>query len=304
MLGAAFMCVFLLILFFKNSEATARWVTDGLRLCAVKLIPSLFPFMVVSSLMVSSGAGETVFRIFEKPVGALFGVGRQCCAPIMLGWLCGFPVGARCASELYGEGRIDKTDFTRILCISSTPSPAFLVGAVGTGMLGESRLGIWLYAASILSCIAVGVFMKLVSKERKAPSPALQPRSVPRVGFARALTSAVTDSATGMLYVCAFVVFFSAFLGALEGALSFTALSDASAALLFSFFEMTSGLSRISALPGNALPLCALASGWSGLSVHFQTAAMCRSADVKLSAYILSHIAKAVICALIMLVLC
>ena len=300
-LGAAFMCVFLLVLFFKNSEATATWVSKGLHLCATKLIPSLFPFMVVSSLMVSSGAGEAVFKIFERPVSALFGVGRACCSPIMLGWLCGFPIGARCASELYRNGQISKGELTRIVCISGTPSPAFLIGAVGAGMLGEARLGIWLYVTSILSCVAVGVFLKLTSKDvdvfetnsKKIPSP--------RQGFARSLTFAVTDSAKGMLYVCGFVVFFSAFLGALEGALSFTEIDSRASSLLFSFFEMTSGLSSISRMSGNIFPLCALASGWSGLSVQLQTVSMCHASGLKLFPCTLSHAAKALLCYLLAL---
>ena len=289
------MCVFMLVLFFKNSDATTLWVSEGLKLCANRLIPSLFPFMVVSSLMVTSGAGTAVFKIFEKPLGALFGVGRECCAPIMLGWLCGFPVGAKCACELYGNGRICKAEYTRVLCVSSTPSPAFLIGTVGGGMLGEPRLGVWLYALSIVSCVAVGIFIRLVSK--KLPRTLTQaPTTDKRPSFAKALTGAVTDSAVGMLYVCAFVVFFSAFLGAMEGALSFICLSDTLTALLFSFFEMTSGLSRISGLSANVFPLCALAAGWSGLSVHFQTAAICAETGTNFAAYVLSHIAKAAIC--------
>ena len=302
-MGAAYMCVFMLVLFFKNSDAASLWVSEGLKLCASKLIPSLFPFMVVSSLMVSSGAGTAVFKIFEKPVRAVFGVGRECCAPIMLGWLCGFPVGARCASELYRDGRINSSEYTRSLCISSTPSPAFLIGTVGKGMLNDASLGVCLYALSILSCIAVGLFMRLVSKS--TPQTLSKPQSTQkRAGLAQSLTKAVTDSAVGMLYVCAFVVFFSAFLGAFEGALSFLHLSDTASALLFSFFEMTSGISRISKLSGNVLPLCALAAGWSGLSVHFQTAAMCTSKGTRFAPYILSHVAKAAICGTVATIFC
>lgn len=294
-LGAAYMCVFMLVLFFKNSDATTHWISEGLKLCANRLIPSLFPFMVVSSLMVKSGAGTAIFRVLEKPLGALFGVGRECCAPIMLGWLCGFPVGAKCASELYKSDKICKAEYTRVLCISSTPSPAFLIGAVGKGMLDDTGLGLWLYALSIASCVAVGVFIRLVSKSN--PKFCLEsPASDKRPSIAKSLTGAVIDSASGMLYVCAFVVFFSSFLGALEGALSFVHLSDTLTALLFSFFEMTSGVSRISEMSGNVFPLCALATGWSGLSVHFQTAAICSETGADFATYVLSHVAKSAIC--------
>ncbi len=300
----AYMCIFLLILFFKNSSAATLWITRGLKLCADKLIPSLFPFMVVSSLMVSSGAGTVMFKFLSLPFNKLFGVGRECCTPIVMGWLCGFPVGAKCASELYGQSKISASEYTKILCISSTPSPAFLIGTVGTGMLGSTASGIRLYCFCIISCIAVGLFMRF-SKHSAAPQKlsAALPSHDKKMSLAKALTHSVTDSARGMLSVCAFVVFFSAFLGSLEGALSFAELADTARALLFSFFEITTGISMLSALPRLSLPLCALAAGWSGLSVHFQTAAICSEGGASFGAYILSHIAKSAICILLATIL-
>jgi hypothetical protein len=44
-----------------------------------------------------------------------------------------------------------------------------------------------------------------------------------------------------------------------------------------------------------ALPLCALAVGWSGMSVHFQTISSC-SAPVSFTPYFLAHTARCLIC--------
>jgi sporulation integral membrane protein YlbJ len=302
-LCAAYMCVFLLVLFFKNADATSAWVSRGLELCVKKLTPSLFPFLVVSSLVVTSGAGTSIFKIFEKPLSTLFGVSKGCCAPIILGWLCGFPVGARCASELYREKSISASEYSRVLCISSIPSPAFLIGAVGGAMLGNAASGVLLYALCLISCVLVGIFLKITS--RAVPvQDSLPLYEKSGKSLAASLTGAVTDSALSMLYICGFVVFFSAFLGALEGALALYGLSGAWSALLFSFFEITSGVSKISSLSGTTLPLCALAVGWSGLSVHFQTAAICSSDGIKLLPYVLSHLAKALICFALAAVIC
>ncbi len=302
-LCAAYMCVFLLVLFFKNSDATSAWVSRGLELCAKKLAPSLFPFLVVSSLVVTSGAGTAIFKIFEKPLSKLFGVSKGCCAPIILGWLCGFPVGAKCASELYREKSISASEYSRVLCISSIPSPAFLIGAVGGAMLGSAASGVILYALCLISCILIGIFLKTTTK---ASSVQRSPLPCEKSGksLAASLTGAVTDSALSMLYICGFVVFFSAFLGALEGALSLCSISGTWSALLFSLFEITSGVSKISSLSGATLPLCALAVGWSGLSVHFQTAAICSSNGIKLLPYVLSHLAKSLICFALAAVIC
>ncbi len=300
-LAYAYMSLFIIILFFKNSDAAAEWVLSGLYLCAKKLVPSLFPFMVISSIAVSSGLGRLVARIAGKPVKLLFGLGKECSCALILGWLCGFPLGAKCASELYDKKKINIEEYKRVLCICSTPSPAFLISAVGGAMLGNKKYGIWLYAISLISAIIVGVILKIKQPIIcRSDSDTLDKEE--RISFARCITSAVSDSALGMISVCAFVIFFSAFLGTLEAALSFLCLPTVVHTLIFCVFELTSGLSKICSLNSdNIFSLCAFAVGWSGLSVHFQTMSICGSKkDTHVfNGYILSHAVRAAICMLL-----
>jgi sporulation integral membrane protein YlbJ len=297
-----YICLFITVLFFKNSDIAAAWVTRGLSLCAKKLIPSLFPFMVLSSLAVSSGLGRMISRILRAPVRVLFGLGEDCACALITGWLCGFPVGAKCACDLYRAKRISYEEYGRVLCICSTPSPAFLISSVGSSMLGDKAYGIWLYAISLLSALGVGVFLKIKAPLGNSRGPTQQARALSDMPISRALTRAVTESASGMLSVCAFVVFFSAFIGTLEAYLSFLPLSETAHALVFAFFELASGLASICSLSSPLVfPLCALAVGWSGLSVHLQTVAICDTdTDTpSFKPYILSHTARAVICFLL-----
>ena len=296
-LGFCYMSLFIMILFFKNANAASQWISTGLRLCTEKLIPSLFPFMVISSLAVSCGLGDMVTRVLGKPFRFLFGIEGEGAVAVILGWICGFPVGARCACELYTSSKISKDEYSRLLCVCGTPSPAFLISTVGGAMLGSVRSGICLYAISLTSALLLGVVLKYASplpKEKREPTPANDQTS--SLSVARSITHAVCDSARSMLYVCAFVVFFSAFVGVLRSALSFIALPPVVHSLIFAFFELTSGLSSIIELDTNmTLPLCALAVGWSGMSVHFQTISIC-SAPVSFTPYFLAHTARCLIC--------
>jgi asparagine N-glycosylation enzyme membrane subunit Stt3 len=101
-----------------------------------------------------------------------------------------------------------------------------------------------------------------------------------------------------MMNVCAFVIFFSAFLGVLEQSIKFLGLSDTAHAVVFCIFEMTTGLYRICSLSlASALPLCALAAGWSGLCIHFQTIAICGGTGLRLSRYFTVQLLRALLCA-------
>ena len=295
--------VFMLLLFFKRPTDTAQWVERGLSVCVERLIPSLFPFMIVSALLLSSGIGELLGKIFAKPFGALFGIGAQGSASLLLGWLCGFPIGARSASRLYREGKISGEEYERIVCISGTPSPAFLINVAGAAMLGEAKKGIALYIICLLSCAAVGMVMKNFGRAECGGAPTVCEKKKGD-GIAIAFTRAVTESTTGMLCVCGFVVFFSAFVGALDGFLSSVMGDSAIADAIFGFFEITVGLTRITSA-GISAPLtfilCAAASAWSGLSVHLQVISLCSDTVFPISRYFLANLAKSAVGALLAL---
>ena len=290
-----FMSLFVIILFFKNASAASRWVENGLYLCGTRLIPSLFPFMVLSSIAIESGALKTLCKAPAKLFGLAFKISEDATGAVIIGWLCGFPVGARSLCELYTGGLISASEYRRGVCMASTPSPAFLIGAVGKEAFGSPLLGVVLYALSVLSSALIGAAMARFDKSETPLSHKTLENNKSRV-IASIFTRAVTGSAASMVSVCAFVVFFCAFLGVVEGTLSFFELSDTATALIFSFFELTSGVARIGEMGGAwRLALCGVAVGWSGLSVHFQTISMCADAPFNLKPYVLAHLSKAVL---------
>ena len=297
-IGLCYVCLFLVIIFFKNASAASLWVSQGLRVCALGLIPSLFPFMVLSSLLLSLGTGRLIPKAVRRTFKAVFGVGSEGTSAIILGWACGFPVGAKCACELASSGRIDDSEYKKIVMISSTPSPAFLIGAVGRGMLGSVSVGASLYVLSLVSSIAVGIFLGRAFKSHSNDDPRSQRRTVPKLSDA--LTRAVSQSALGMLNICAFVIFFCAFLGVLEGILRPLGISDTATSVIFTVFELTTGLARITSQASPlTLPLCAFAVGWSGLSVHLQTLSVCASHPIGVRSLLVTHAVRALFCFLL-----
>jgi hypothetical protein len=118
-----------------------------------------------------------------------------------------------------------------------------------------------------------------------------------RAKFSEAFTKAVSQSALGMLNICAFVVFFSAFLGVLEQLFSRINLPDTLTSLIFCAFELTTGLSKICSQHSPlVLSLCALGVGWSGLSVHFQTLSVCSPRPLNIPLYFAFHAVRVIIC--------
>lgn len=294
------MSLFSLVLILRNADIAIRHMTYGLRLCVTSVIPSLFPFMVLSELIVSTGAVRSIGQLLARPFGALFHIGRESSCALLLGLLCGFPVGTRCALSLYRQGVIEREELSRLLCFSNIPSSAFLISTVGTSLFGDHSFGVLLYVLTVSSALLLGwIIARLPQNKKKTQkksmsSFSLAPRHPPR-GIS-AFTDAIGSSAIAMLHICAFVVFFSVFAGALEHLLRGISLSPSISALLFGVFELTGGVARASTL---SLPiseiLCAFFVGWSGISVHCQCMSLCDSPQVSFRPYLCAKLAHGVL---------
>jgi hypothetical protein len=97
------------------------------------------------------------------------------------------------------------------------------------------------------------------------------------------------------------VVFFSALAGALGGIFQALHTPPILQALTLGLLELSGGVSQIAALfePHVALPLCAFAAGWSGISVHCQVLSVCEGRSFSFRNYFLAKLLQGLLCALI-----
>ena len=270
-LSLSFLC---LILILWHSDAVISYMKQGLSLCAKTVIPSLFPFMVISELLVASGGGEVLGKLFEKPFKRLFGIsGAGVCALIM-GLICGFPIGTKTAVSLCRRGQISPEELSRLICFCNIPSSAFLINAVGISLFGSRRFGLFLYSACLISSILTAQILR-----RTLSSPSSNPPEPPSASTHRngGFTYAVTSAATAMLYVCAYVVFFSALSGTIGQLLLHLGMGQTQIAFVSGLFELSGGVMQASAIENTVTSrwLTALFCGWSGISVHLQILSLC-----------------------------
>ncbi len=297
---------FCFLLILRNSDAAIRYMGRGLTLCAVTVIPSLFPFMVISELLVKSGAGEAFGRLFSRLMRWVFGISGAGVSAVILGSMCGFPLGARTAVSLYDENLISKSECEHLLTFTNNPSSAFLITAVGVSVFGNRRLGGILYAVVLGSSLFVGFLARFFLRGRGKPSEHPHHPSGLRPVGVEIFTSAVSGSAVAMLTVCAYVIFFSALTGALGSMLASDGrLGETGYTLLCGFLELTGGISEAAGHSSStaALILTAFVAGWSGLSVHCQVLSLCGGRGLSFKPYFIAKAVQAILAATVMAVL-
>ncbi len=93
-----------LLLFPQIAAESAR---SGLLLWYHSVLPVIFPFLFLSSMMIRIIHAEDIPKTLTRPFMRLFGCSPYGAFVILAGFLCGLPVGAKLTSELYREKKLN-----------------------------------------------------------------------------------------------------------------------------------------------------------------------------------------------------
>jgi hypothetical protein len=219
--------------------------------------------------------------------------------PLLLGILCGFPIGAATIANSIEKGNLSQKEGERMLFFCNNAGPGFLILFCGYSILKNQKIGILLFLfQSLLSCLFYFIF----STEKSLLSPSPDTHNRTETGnFALILSRALKKSANSFLYILSCIVFFS-FLSSL--CMAIFDLSPVFHSLLSLFLELTGGVRSLVLLPPKtALILCGAGVGWGGASVHLQTLGILSEHGLKSRYYFLGKLLFTVFLALFSLFL-
>ena len=135
------LAVFTGLLPFAVPQICQEALREGLVLCGGPLLLSLFPFLVVSSLLIQCPAGERLAVPF-RPVVRLIGLDNHCAARVlMIGFLGGFAPAASAAAEAVRTGQMTAEEADALLPACVCSGPSFVILTVGRYLLGSTELG-------------------------------------------------------------------------------------------------------------------------------------------------------------------
>ncbi len=262
---------------------TADGIKTGLQLLGNSLIPSLFPFMVLSSYISQSNISEALNKIFKKSFQYIFKTSGFGIVAFVLGLLGGYPIGAKIISEFYKAKKISQNDAQRLLYWCINPSPAFAVTAVGTFMIGNTQSGILLYISCILASLTVGILCRFISNGEILCAKQNRTESKQNI-----FVKSVSGGSEAMFSVCGWVLTFSVF-AALCDALN---LPSSACTLIKSVAEVTTGCKNAVA-SGLSLPVIAAILGFGGFAVICQCAVYSSACKTQIKFLICSRLLNA-----------
>jgi sporulation integral membrane protein YlbJ len=301
----------LVLAFPMRAQESAR---HTLLLCAQVVLPSLFPFFVLSALLTRSGVAQWLSRLLGPAVTLAFRLPPCCALPLLLGMISGYPVGAVTVAQLCEQGQCSRQDASRMLALCNNTGPAFVVSSVGAGLLGNPTLGWLLYGVHILSSLLCGALMSCFTPR---PDSRQAPLCLPVTGSPLTLlVDSVTTSVHSILQVCGFILFFGIGVDLLDYAGLFRLAGNA-LSLLFpvdpmllsrllpGLLEVTAGVSGCSAFGAtlSTLVLMEMMLSFGGLCVLAQVGSVVAPLELSLRPYLVGKTLTALLSGLLLYIL-
>ena len=156
--------IVMISLLIVNPTIAIQSVLDGIKLWYYNVMPSLFPFMIFSSILFQLDITYYLQRIFNKLTYRAFNVSGGGMLPIAIGYISGYPLGGKLVCDLRKNEFISLKESYKLLAMCSTTGPAFIIGVVSIQMFDNIAivpvLLISNYLGSILNIILVKTFFK------------------------------------------------------------------------------------------------------------------------------------------------
>lgn len=270
---------------------------NGLNLWFQKMIPALFPFMVLSGIMIRMHLTDAFVRLLSPILTPILRLRNSCIYVIFAGFLCGFPMGAHVAAQLYMHRQITKKEAELLLAFCNNIGPVYFISfalpTIGIttspypfliGMYGLPFLyGLILRYTVYIKTIPVFSREVLLSQEEK-PLPLLA-----------ALDESVTSALTSITRLGGYMIFFN-----LLNIIPSLLLPQRKNNFISCLLEITGGLQTLQ----NQAPLFALcALSFGGFSCLAQTYSMLKESNLSIKKYFFHKLILTVFCVIYYVVL-
>ena len=275
-------------------QAVFSGAEEGLLLWFQIIFPTLFPFLVVTSLLLSSGGLNLITRLFGGLFRRIFRVTQNGAFAVLAGFLCGYPMGAKVTADLLRAEKISDREARYLISFCNNTSPVFIINFIVWKTFGDERLMLPTLLILIGSPVLMSfIFRRIYLKGRHPfpePSAALKEKKT-RFDFS-VLDSCMMNSFEAIVKVGGYIILFSVLLSLLEELSGQHSILMAAAPAL----EVTNGILLLSSSvsdPGLRYAAVLGLTSFGGLCSAAQTQCMLEGTGLSVIPYIIQKLTTA-----------
>ena len=313
---------FCLVIFSKVNLIATK---NGLSLWANNVVPSLFPFFVMTELLSHTSIIHRIGKYFDKLMRPIFNVPGEAAFPFIMGLISGYPTGGKIVAYLRSQGLCTKDEGNRMLAFTNNSGPLFIISFVGISLFGDTKTGILLLCTHIFASITVGIILGKLSARKNGLSQTIYTEklnlpapkeSMTFNNFGRILGSCIQTATSTILLIGGFIVIFSVVISILTQTHLLDYFSqllkpiltilgfdlDFAKPILAGIVELTNGIHMVASISIKAVSqnviLCAFLLGFGGISVLFQVFSMISQTDLSMRKYVLGKFLQGIFAAI------
>ncbi len=296
--------IFIGIQILTERAAILESVTFSFSIWKNNIFPSLFPFFVLSEILMNYGFIELCGELLKPIMVRLFKTNSSCAFIFVMSIISGFPSNAKYTKELLEQGIIDEQEGTKILMFTCFSNPLFILGTVSILFLNNKEVGLLILLCHYIGNIIIGILFRnfYPTKEKscsisfkKAISSMHQKRISNPSNFGQILTKALQNSISTLLLILGTVTTFLVITTIIDQNIQ---LNNYNQSILNGFVEMTQGLKYVSLLH---IPLklksilTAMILSFGGLSVHMQVISIISTTKIKYFPFLVARVIHALL---------
>jgi len=289
-----FIVIFSIFIFSKDINII---VSFSFNLWKENIFPSLFPFFVISNVLVNIGFVEFLGSLLKNIMYILFKIKGEASFVFFMGMLSGFPSSAKYIDELNKKGLLNESESNKLILFTFFSNPLFVINTIGIMFFKDIKIGIIILIAHYIGNIIIGILFRNYNaslKDKKKidikKTLCLFNENIGKTKFFNTIFNAAIDSVKTLVSIFATITIFLILISIISNLFKFNTLENS---IIYGIFEMTSGLRQLSILDialTTKVFLSTFFISFGGLSIHAQIINILKNYNINYYRFLLVRI--------------
>ena len=293
--------LFILVQVIIKKTLVYNSINYALNIWVKNLIPTLFPFFIISDILINYNFTSYIPKIFKRICKFLFNITDNMIMILLLSIISGFPSNARNTRTLYDKGLINLDEANHILIFSHFSNPLFILTTVAIFFLNNKKVGIILLISHYLSNFLLGImFRKYFNHNEEIKYDEKEVMA----DFGSVFIGAIKKSIDTILLICGIVTIFMLLSSIIINTFNFNIYNSM---LIKGILEITIGIESLGKIDLPMIYKSVIASSFlafGGLSVHMQVISQITDTDIKYRYFFIGRFYQMILSGLITYLIC
>lgn len=280
--------IFIFVIFLSlvfNSNLILNEVSNAINTFINILFPSIFPFYLISNILINYNFCETLNKCFSKITNFLFHTSNASNFVIIMSIFSGFPSGSKYIVDLYKKNILSLNQSNYLITFTHFSNPLFVMAITKT-IFNDIKISYLILFAHIFANIIIGIIVRPKEKEEKSNIKLRITDS-----FSNILSNSIISSFKLLAIILGNTCFFFIVTRLIT---AYIDLDPIQSIFINGFFDITKGMNSVNMISNNILKAIITLTflGFGGINIHMQVLNIIDNTNIEYKNFLLGRISQ------------